>query len=187
MVESSVNLDTKNVYCCRAGCVAYAARRENLTACDIFKAPRYRVDGKPHTQVTYWPLLLWLKMMLADPDIGVGMVKAMKAARAAAGASPTEGLRDWFDRSIFRKMVEQGSFSSNTCIALGISTDGFQAWRQRGFEGWRTILTILNVDPSSRVQVVSQLILGITPEPGQPADLESFFTPFPRSSTPLQW
>jgi len=45
-------------------------------------------------------------MMLVDPDIGVGMVKAMKDAREAAGASPTEGLRDWFDRSIFRKLVE---------------------------------------------------------------------------------
>jgi len=86
--------------------VAYTARRENLTACDVLKAPRYRADGKPHKQATYWPLSPWLKMMLVDPDIGVGMVKAMKDAREAAGASPTEGLRDWFDRSIFRKLVE---------------------------------------------------------------------------------
>jgi len=39
------------------------------------------------------------------------------------------------------------------------------------------ITTILNVDLSARVRVVSQLILGITPGPSRLADLESFFTP----------
>jgi len=74
-------------------------------------------------------------------------------------------------------LYAQGYFSMNRCFALSISTDGFEAWRQRGFEGWRIIVTVLNVDPSSRVQAVSQLILGITPGPGQPADLESFLQP----------
>jgi len=116
-------------------------------------------------------------MMLADAKIGAGMVKAMQEAREAAGSNPVEDLRDWFDGATFRKLVELGYFSSNTSIALSISTDGFQAWKQRGFEGWPIIATILNVDPSSRVQVVSQLILGVTPGPGQPADLESFLHP----------
>jgi len=126
-------------------------------------------------QATYWPLVPWLKMMLADPDIGSGMVQAMKEAREAAAAGSPENLRDWFVGEVFRKLVPQGYFSSNTCIALSISTDGFQAWRQRGFEGWPTIATVLNIDPTSRVQVVSPLIPGITPGPGQPADLELFF------------
>jgi len=39
------------------------------------------------------------------------------------------------------------------------------------------VATIFNVDPSGRVQVVSQWILGITPGPGQPADVESVFHP----------
>jgi len=105
------------------------------------------------------------------------MVQAMNQAREAAAASSPEDLRDWFDGKVFRKLVAQGYFSSNTCIALSISTDSFQAWRQRGFEGWPIIATVLNIDPTSRVQVVSQIILGITPGPGQPADLESFFHP----------
>jgi len=116
-------------------------------------------------------------MMLADSEIGTDMVKAMKEAREAAATSPVQGLRDWFDGATFRKLVELGYFPSNTCIALSISTDGFQAWKQRGFEGWPIIATVLNVHPSSRVQVVSQLILGITPGPGQPAELDSFLHP----------
>jgi len=56
-----------------------------------------------------------------------------------------------------------------------MSADGFQAWRQRGFEGWPMIATVHSVNPSPRANVVSQVILGISPGPGQPADLESFF------------
>ena len=177
MVESSVDLHTKEVDCCRNGCVAFTAHRETLTECDVCKTPRYRADGRPAKKATYWPLLPWLRMMLADPDIGVGMVSAMKEACQAAADGPPKDLRDWFDGATFRKLYAQGYFSTNTCIALSISTDGFQAWRQRGFEGWPIIATILNVDPSSRVQIVSQLILGNTPGPGQPADLESFLHP----------
>jgi len=177
MVAASVDLYHRKVDCCSAGCVAFTAGRQNLTECDICKAPRYRSDAKPHKQATYWPLLPWLRMMLADPDIGPGMVNAMKEAREAAGISPVEDIRDWFSGAIFRKLVELGYFSTNTCVALSISTDGFQAWRQRGFEGWPIIITILSADPSSRVQVVSQIIVGITPGPGQPVDLESFLHP----------
>jgi len=116
-------------------------------------------------------------MMLPDPDIGVCMVSAMNEARQTGAAGPPTGLRDWFDGTTFRKLYTQGYFLTNTCIALSISTDGFQAWRQRGFEGWRLFATVIHVHPSSRVQIVSQLILGIIPGPGQPADLEYFLHP----------
>jgi len=177
MVYSSADLKSKKVDCCKAGSVAFTAGRANLTARDVCKAPRFRADGKPRMQATCWPLLPWLKMMLADPDIGSGMVQAMYEAREAAVAGSPEDLRDWFYGEVFRMLVAQGYFSSNTCIALSISTDGFQAWRQRGFEEWPIIATVLSIDPTSRVQVVSQLILGTTPGPGQRSDLESFFHP----------
>jgi len=113
-------------------------------------------------------------MMLVDAKIGAGMVKAIQEAREAAASNPVEDLRDWFDAATSCKLVELGYFSSNTSIALSISTDCFQAWKQRGFKGWPIIATILNVDPSSRVQAMSQLILEVTPGPGQPTDLDSF-------------
>ena len=172
MVASSVDLHTTRVDCCRDGCVAFTADRKDLTACDACIAPRFRAEGKPHKQATFWPLLPWLRMMLADPNIGTGMVKAMQEAREAAAAGPPKDLRDWFDGQIFRKLVAQGYFSSNTCFVLSISTDGFQAWKQRGFEGWPIVATVLNIDPSGRAQVVSQMIHGITSGPSQPASLE---------------
>jgi len=137
----------------------------------------YRADGRSAKKTTYWPLLPWLSMMLADPDIGAGMVSAMNEERQAAADGPPKDVRDWFDGTTFRKMYAQGYFSKNTSIALSISTNGFQAWRQRGFEGWPIIATILTVDPSTTVQIVSHPILGITPRPGKPADLDSFLHP----------
>jgi len=174
IVHLSVDLYTKKVDCCSGGCVAFTAERKALTACDSCKAPRYRADGKPHKQDTYWPLLPRLRMMLADAKSWAGMVTAVKEAREAAASSPAEGVRDWYDGATFGKLEEIRYFSSITCVALSISTDGFQAWKQRGFEGWPIIATINDVDPSARVQVVSQLILGITTGRSQPADFESF-------------
>jgi len=155
MVDSSVDLHTREVDCCRHGCVAFTAHRETLTECDVCEAPRFRADGRPAQKATYWPLLPWLRMMLAVPDIRVGMVSAMNEASQAAAACALKDLRDWFDGATFRKLYALGYFSSNTSIALSNSTDGFQAWRQRGFEGWPIIMTILDVDPSSRVQICS--------------------------------
>jgi len=164
MVAEIVDLYEKKVDCCSAGCVAFTARRKNLTECDICKDTRCRSDGKPHKQVTYWPLLPWIRVLLADPDIGPDMVNAIKEAWEAAGTSPVEDIRDWFNGAIFRHPVELGYFSTNTCVALNNSTHCFQAWRQSGFEGWPVIVTILSVSPSSRVQVVSQNIICITPD-----------------------
>jgi len=105
------------------------------------------------------------------------MVKAMKNARQDAQAAPPKDLRDWFHGQVLRKLVALGYFSSDPCITLSISTDGFQAWKQRGFGGWPTIATVLNIDPSSSVRIVSQIVLGITPGPGDRADLESVLHP----------
>jgi len=127
MVKSSVNLLKKKDDCFHAGCDAFSAHHKDLNACDVCIAPRFRADGKPPKQATYWPLLPWGWMMLADPDVGAGMVKTMEQAREAAAAVSPKDLRDWFDGKFFRKLVSQGTFSSNTCVALSISTDGFQA------------------------------------------------------------
>jgi len=127
MEKSSFDILTKKADCCHAGCFALSAHRKDLNACDVCHAPGYRVYGKPRMQAAYWLLLPWIRMILADPDIGAGMVKTMEQAREAAAVGPSKCLRDWFDSQFFRKIVAQGYFSSNTCVTISISTDGFQA------------------------------------------------------------
>jgi len=170
MVQASVSLATTTVDCCSLA-AWLSQKTARLTPPEISATPHGTRPITPHKQAAYWPLLPWRKMMLADSAIGPGMVQAMKDAREAAGTSPVDGLGDWFHGATFRKLVELGCFLSNTCIALSISTDGFQASPQRGFEGCPIIATKLNVDASTRVPTVSQFVLGITPGPGQPAEL----------------
>jgi len=90
MVVSSDNLHTKEVECCRKGCVAFTTDRALLPKCHLCKAPRYRADGRPAKKTTYWLLLPWLRTMLADPDIGSSMFSAMNKARQAAAAGSPE-------------------------------------------------------------------------------------------------
>jgi len=149
MGQSSVNLETTKVDCCKSGCEAITASRQAYTSCDVCNTPWYRADATPQKQETYRPLLPWLKMMLADPSMGPGMVQAMKDAREAAGTSPVDGLGDWFHGATFRKLVELGCFSSNTFISLSLPTAGCRAWRQRGLQGLPIIATVLNVDAST--------------------------------------
>lgn len=114
--------------------------------------------------------------MLEDPRLGPDMMEAMSDARHAA-TLPRAGLRDWYDGSTFRDAVAKGLFQSNTSVALSLATDGFEVWRQKGFQGWPVIATVLNLEPSTRSKNISQVLLTITPGPKQPVDLESFMRP----------
>lgn len=174
--EASVDLHTLEVDSCRKGCLAFTGDKEDLDKCCFCAFPRFRGNGTAVKTTTYWLLASWLQNMLANPVIGPGMVRSMSRARSAA-TEPVAGVRDWYDGAIFRSAVSAGYFASITSVALSISTDGFEAWRQRGYQGWPVIATVLNVEPHETVRLSSQLMLCVTPGPRQPADLESFLHP----------
>lgn len=79
--------------------------------------------------------------------------------------------------------MTMGYFPSNTCIALSISTDGFQAWKQRGFEGWQIIATILNIDPEARVKSFRNCRWELHPDRLNPLIWSLFFFQARKSST----
>jgi len=171
LVKSSVDIFTKKVECCRAGCAAFSAHRKDLEACDVCHAPRYRIEGKPRMKATYWPLLPWIRIL------GPAWSRLWKKhERPLQLAYPKISAIGSTAKS-FASSSHRATSHPTPVLPSAFSTDGFQAWRQRGFEGWPIVATILRADPSGRVQVVSQLILGITPGPSQPADLEYFFHP----------
>lgn len=176
-VDASVKLHELKVDACINGCVAFTAKRQSSTVCDYCGEPRYqRGSTAARYQVTYWPLTPWLTGMLADPVLSVQLTAGMRKARERA-TEPQNGFSDWYDGSNFRDSVQRGYFSADTDVALSLSTDGFDPWRQNGFQAWPIIATILNFDPECRARVVNQLLLCVTPGPDQPADLESFLHP----------
>jgi len=74
------------------------------------------------------------------------MTAAMAEARAAA-KPPVDGVRDWYDGVSFREAVAAGLFDTDSCVALGISMDGFDVWRQRGCQVWPIVATVLRAFP----------------------------------------
>jgi len=175
-VGASVDLHERRIDCCRNGCVAYVALRAQVDVCDVCGAARRLADGSPAKQAVYWSLSSWLLTMLADPVLGRSMITAMADAIKAA-KSPADGVRDWYYGMTFREAVAAGLIDTDTCVALSISMDGFKAWRQRGFQGWPIVVTVLSIQPNTRVNNIAQFVLAVTPGPRQPADLESFLHP----------
>ena len=180
-IEASVNVEKRQVDCCLNGCVAFTHKRSLLTSCDACGTARYTASGRPARQMTYWPLTAWLINMLSDPVLGPDMRASVKEARGAAATNSDgtqrEGLYDWYDGLTFLDALRAGLFDEDTDIALSVSTDGFEAWRQRGFQGWPIIVTVLNLSPGVRTRNICQIVVAITPGPRQPVDLESFFHP----------
>ena len=68
---------------------------------------------------------------------------------------------------------------------LNCSTDGFQFFRQKGFEGWPITATPVCLMPDERNRNKYQLLLVVIPGPKQPVDLESFRHPIAKGSDEL--
>lgn len=137
-----VDLRKKLFDACPAGCVSFAAGRSTLDACDICKQARCKTGTTtPRKQVTYWPMIPWLTATLGDPTLGLDMTAGMAHARQRA-SQPRISIDDWYDGSNFRNSVQQGYFQADKDVAFRLSADGFEAWRQQGFQGWPVVATI---------------------------------------------
>jgi len=153
-IEASVHVAQRHVDACLNGCLAFTHARKQQTTYDACETARYDANGKPVKQVTYWPLTAWLTQMQGDPVLGPalkkGMMHARREVRKEGASEQKRGIRDWYHGMTFLEAVRAGLFAEDTDIALSLSTDGFEAWRQRGFQGWPIIVTVLNLSPGMR-------------------------------------
>jgi len=178
-IQASVNLKTRTVDCCRNGCLASTHKRVQQNACDACGAPRYKADGKPAKKMTYWSLTSWLAHLLGDPVIGKSMLENMAAARKAAEEG-ADGMHDYYHAKNFRLLLDEGLLGG-VCVMLNCGTDGFQFWRQNGFEGWPIVMTPLSMNPDERTRNKYQLLTAVTPGEKNLWTWSPFFTPLRRS------
>jgi len=134
LIHEPVHLEEKVVDCCRNGCLAYTGERSQQTVCGFCKADRFYANRKVAKTTRYFNIAALMNMMLANPDIGPDMMDLMRKARLAA-ASGSRSRDDWYKSDIFRILLAMGKFSSDTDVAQSIWADGFEAWRQGGFQG----------------------------------------------------
>jgi len=133
-IDASVNFETYTVDCCLIVCLASTHMRAQQTACDSCGVQRYKSNGKPAKHVTYWSLTPWLDHLLGDPDIRKYMLENMAAVRKASDEG-VDGTHDYYHATNYHHYRNRGLLDDGPLEMLHSSTDGFQFFRQNGFEG----------------------------------------------------
>jgi hypothetical protein len=164
--------------CCLNGCISYAlpAYRE-LKECPYEECqhPRYQKNGKPYTQHSYIPITHRLKLLYANKD----RAREMMDYRQRVQEEQEAGLRsDFWTGQLYRDLRTKQLFTDMTDIALALSTDGVKVFKTRSaFYIWPIMLVNFNLPPSVRFKRHNMLLVGFTPGPNNPKDLDSFLWP----------
>jgi len=112
-------------------------------------------------------------MMLADPDTGPEMIGLNEDALDDSEKARTV-FQDFFHGDIYRDLVKKGIIKSPMDIFVSLGVEGYEAWRQSGYQGWSIMLTIMRMPTSTPFKIASQPLLTVTLGPQMPKDLESF-------------
>ena len=103
------------------------------------------------------------------------MLGNMEKARIAVDED-ADGVHDYYHSEKLRFLRDRGLFGA-TFAPVNLGTDGFQVWRQIGFEGWLIVATPLSLSPKQRSNNMYLLLLAVTPGPKTRVDLESCLNP----------
>jgi len=174
-IDESENLETRSVDCCINGCLAFTHKRTRQTACDACGSPRYKKNGAPAKQVTYWSIVSWLAYPFGHPVIEKSVLANMAAALRAADEG-ADGVYDYYHSDKFRYLRARGVLRG-IFVPMNLGTDCIQFWQQNGFEGWPITITPLCLSPDERARNKYQLLVAVTPALKHPVDLESFLHP----------
>jgi len=74
-------------------------------------------------------------MMLTDPDIGPHMIKLNEDALADAEKARTV-FKEIYHREFHRDLVKKGTIESLVDFFVSLAADGYEAWKQSGYQGW---------------------------------------------------
>jgi hypothetical protein len=87
-------------------------------------------------------------------------------------------LGDIFDGNIYKELCGDGFFQDKREIALTVSCDGYQIFKQKTDDNWVFLIINNNLAPEVRVKKENLIISFIIPGPNQPKDFNSFLQPF---------
>lgn len=128
----------------------------------------------PRTELKYIPLLPRISSMVRDP------VRCEQLYSYRRSRGPGRGhMEDFFDGSAFKRICELYTGEDETMfdIFLGVSTDGFQAFKNKDYDVWPIAAILLNLPPDQRFLIRNILPFSFIPGPKEPKNLESFLVP----------
>jgi len=109
--------------CCPNGCMVFPHRSDDVTTCPLCNANRISGEHAPALTTPYWPIILWLRLVLKDEIMLLYIKQTMAHARACA-AAPWQQYRDFYDSATFRDVCRRKVITSDYEIMLGVAVDG---------------------------------------------------------------
>ena len=86
-------------------------------------------------------------------------------------------MGDVYDGLWYKSLVNSGNFQDPTDVALLVSMDDYQMFRQKRNDCWIVLLINGNLPPSERVKKDNLMISAMFPGPRQPKNMNSFLRP----------
>ncbi|QRW24981.1 Retrotransposon-derived protein PEG10 [Rhizoctonia solani] len=177
------------IHCCINSCIAYTGVYQRLELCPWCGEARYTAHRKnpvrrvPRQTFHYLPLIPRLINLFRSPPMA-----ELLQYRSRRRPKPNT-LSDIFDGRYYLQLLQEfvylgGTrlghrfFSSNTNMALGLSTDGVGPFKTRKQQCWPLIIINYNLPPSIRTRLENILCLGVIPGPRTPKELDTFLEPF---------
>ncbi|KAL1914108.1 uncharacterized protein VTP21DRAFT_1110, partial [Calcarisporiella thermophila] len=186
-LQTLVGIKPALIDCCINSCIAYTREYAHLTNCPICQEHRYKTDPslskeQPRKVFPYFSLIDRFRVQYRNSARSNELrYRARYVGQASYSTSiqvpPEYEYNDIFDGKRYKELVQNGMFRDPRDIALSVSTDGFQLYKQNTHECWPVILINHNLSPEVRVKKENILIALMIPGPKQPKNIDSFLVP----------
>jgi hypothetical protein len=176
---------TSNGYdCCIKSCMAYTGDDKDRVTCRCCNEPRYQNNGKPRKTFPYIPLIPRLATQYANSTRSrelryraTYMSQKEEACANTDKTPPSYTYDDIFDGEHYQELLAKNLFADDRDVALGLSTDGFQVFKDNRHACWPILFTNYNIPPQHRQEKNNLLLGGIIPGPQQPKYIDTFLQP----------
>ena len=148
---------------------------ENILHCFICGSERPDLSMKRVPKMEWMNLLPRLQNWFLDKFRCEQLFEYMSSTAYGTG----DHIRDFFDTEAYKRIYELhgGEEQVQHDIFLGISTDGFQAFKNKSYDVWPIAAIVCNFPPHIRFCVKNVLPFAFIPGPSEPDNLQSFFEP----------
>ena len=165
--------------CCVASCAAFTGAYFDLDACPYCKAPRYDSQGRPCRQFTTIPIGPVLQALFGSPQTAAEMHYLEKRLTQITEYLRThDGKMESYDDTACSRDILQAWHTGRITkvdIALQLSIDGAQLYRDRTSDCWVFIWIIHNLPPGLRYK--KAFVIPGSFVPGKPKEMDSFLFP----------
>jgi hypothetical protein len=166
---------------CTSSCAAFTGAYSDLEKCPYCSAPRYHADGRPRRQFTTIPIGPVLQSFYASPQTAAEMHYLEKRLTEISDYLRTnngemEGYDDTACSHDLLKAWASGQFTKDD-IALQLSIDGAQLYRDKASDCWMFIWIIHNLRPGLRYTKSFVIPGSFVPGPNKPREIDSFLFP----------